>query len=129
MCIGSEERDGLGWGEPDGAPRGARHRGRRAHAESADRSHIDADLGGGGSAAQLMRALAAKSGTVHVSAEIVPATVTDITHTRMQVGSSLTSVNQADLTRLELTFAFLLVASAGGLVLAAGPAVEELLWL
>jgi hypothetical protein len=76
-----------------------------------------------------MRALAAKSGTVHVSAEIVPATVTDITHTRMQVGSSLTSVNQAGLTRLELTFAFLLVASAGGLVLAAGPAVEELLWL
>ena len=48
------------------------------------------------------------------------ATVTDITQTRSQVGSSLTSVNLAGLTRLELTFAVLLAASAGGLVLAAG---------
>jgi putative ABC transport system permease protein len=48
------------------------------------------------------------------------AVVTDITQTRAQVGSSLTSVNLAGLTRLELTFAVLLAASAGGLVLAAG---------
>jgi putative ABC transport system permease protein len=48
------------------------------------------------------------------------ATVTDITQTRAQVGSSLTSVNLAGLTRLELTFAVLIAASAGGLVLAAG---------
>lgn len=48
------------------------------------------------------------------------AAVTDITQTRAQVGSSLTSVNLAGLTRLELTFAVLLAASAGGLVLATG---------
>jgi putative ABC transport system permease protein len=48
------------------------------------------------------------------------ATVSDITQVRAQVGSSLTSVNLAGLTRLELTFAVLLAAAAGGLVLAAG---------
>jgi putative ABC transport system permease protein len=48
------------------------------------------------------------------------ATVTDITQVRAQVGSSLTSVNLSGLTRLELTFAVLLAAAAGGLVLAAG---------
>jgi putative ABC transport system permease protein len=47
------------------------------------------------------------------------ATVSDITQVRAQVGSSLTSVNLAGLTRLELTFAVLLAAAAGGLVLAA----------
>ena len=48
------------------------------------------------------------------------ATVTDLTQVRAQVGSSLTSVNLAGLTRLELTFAVLLATAAGGLVLAAG---------
>ena len=48
------------------------------------------------------------------------ATVTDITQVRNQVGSSLTSVNLQGLTRLELAFAILLAASAGGLVLAVG---------
>jgi putative ABC transport system permease protein len=48
------------------------------------------------------------------------ATVTDISQVRAQVGSSLTSVNLSGLTRLELTFAVLLAAAAGGLVLAAG---------
>ena len=48
------------------------------------------------------------------------ATVTDISQVRAEVGSSLTSVNLAGLTRLELTFAVLLAAAAGGLVLAAG---------
>ena len=48
------------------------------------------------------------------------ATVTDISYVRAEVGSSLTSVNLAGLTRLELTFAVLLAAAAGGLVLAAG---------
>ncbi|MEV6445170.1 FtsX-like permease family protein [Amycolatopsis sp. NPDC051716] len=48
------------------------------------------------------------------------ATVTDLTQTRAQVGSSLTSVNLHGLTRLELTFAVLLAAGAGGIVLAVG---------
>ena len=48
------------------------------------------------------------------------ATVTDLTQVRAQVGSSLTSLNLAGLTRLELTFAVLLATAAGGLVLAAG---------
>ncbi|MEO7060108.1 MAG: FtsX-like permease family protein, partial [Lapillicoccus sp.] len=48
------------------------------------------------------------------------ATVTDVTQARAKVGSSLTSVNLAGLTRLELAFAVLLAAGAGGLVLALG---------
>jgi putative ABC transport system permease protein len=48
------------------------------------------------------------------------ATVTDITTTRATIGSSLTSVDLAGLTRVELTFALLLAAAAGGLVLALG---------
>ncbi|MEU0794122.1 FtsX-like permease family protein [Amycolatopsis sp. NPDC005961] len=48
------------------------------------------------------------------------ATVTDITETRAHVGSSLTSVNLHGLTRLELTFAVLIAAGAGGIVLAVG---------
>lgn len=47
-------------------------------------------------------------------------TVTDITQTRAHVGSSLTSVNLRGLTRLELTFAVLIAAGAGGIVLAVG---------
>jgi putative ABC transport system permease protein len=46
--------------------------------------------------------------------------VTDITQTRGQVGSSLTSVDLQGLTRLELVFAVLLAVAAGGLVLAIG---------
>ncbi|MFI2206109.1 FtsX-like permease family protein [Streptomyces sp. NPDC020192] len=48
------------------------------------------------------------------------ATVTDLTHTRGTVGTSLTSVDLAGLTRIELAFAVLLAAGAGGLVLALG---------
>jgi len=48
------------------------------------------------------------------------ATVTDIATARKSVGSSLTSVDLAGLTRVELTFALLLAAAAGGLVLALG---------
>lgn len=48
------------------------------------------------------------------------AAVTNVTQARSQVGSSLTSVNLAGLTRLELVFAVLLAASAGGIVLAVG---------
>jgi putative ABC transport system permease protein len=48
------------------------------------------------------------------------ATITNVTQARSQVGSSLTSVNLAGLTRLELVFAVLLAASAGGIVLAVG---------
>ncbi|MGI8682773.1 MAG: FtsX-like permease family protein [Mycobacteriales bacterium] len=48
------------------------------------------------------------------------AVVTDIATTRSVVGSSLTSVDLAGLTRVELAFALLLAAAAGGLVLALG---------
>ncbi|MFF7977057.1 FtsX-like permease family protein [Streptomyces sp. NPDC007905] len=48
------------------------------------------------------------------------ATITDLTQTRGTVGTSLTSVDLAGLTRIELVFAVLLAAGAGGLVLALG---------
>ncbi|MFE4698869.1 FtsX-like permease family protein [Streptomyces sp. NPDC056738] len=48
------------------------------------------------------------------------ATVTDLTRTRGTIGTSLTSVDLAGLTRIELAFAVLLAAGAGGLVLALG---------
>lgn len=48
------------------------------------------------------------------------ATVSDLTQTRGSVGTSLTSVDLAGLTRIELAFAVLLAAGAGGLVLALG---------
>ncbi len=48
------------------------------------------------------------------------AQVTDIANVRGKVGSSLTSVDLAGLTRVELSFALLLAAAAGGLVLALG---------
>ncbi|MER5916647.1 ABC transporter permease [Streptomyces sp. NPDC001982] len=48
------------------------------------------------------------------------ATVTDLTQTRGTVGTSLTSVDLAGLTRIELAFAVLLAAGASGLVLALG---------
>ncbi|MHA6622385.1 FtsX-like permease family protein [Pseudonocardia sp. DLS-67] len=47
-------------------------------------------------------------------------TVTDMSAARGRVGSSLTSVELAGLTRVELGFAFLLAVAAGGLVLALG---------
>jgi putative ABC transport system permease protein len=47
------------------------------------------------------------------------ATVTDITQVRAQIGSRLASVDLGGFSRLELTFAVLLAAAAGGLVLAA----------
>ncbi|GFG51863.1 ABC transporter permease [Mycolicibacterium agri] len=48
------------------------------------------------------------------------ATVTDITATRGSIGSSLTAVNLAGLTRIELTFGLVLATAAGGLVLTLG---------
>ncbi|MEV6413595.1 FtsX-like permease family protein [Kribbella sp. NPDC051718] len=48
------------------------------------------------------------------------AQITDLTQSRSQIGSSLTSVDLAGLTRFELTFAVLIAAGAGGLVLALG---------
>jgi putative ABC transport system permease protein len=51
--------------------------------------------------------------------------VTDVANIRGQVGSSLTSVDLAGLTRIELTFALLLAAAAGGLVLALGLAERQ----
>ncbi|MFD8676981.1 ABC transporter permease [Streptomyces seoulensis] len=47
-------------------------------------------------------------------------TVTDITQTRGTVGTSLTAVDLSGLTRIELVYAVLLAAGAGGLVLALG---------
>jgi putative ABC transport system permease protein len=47
-------------------------------------------------------------------------TVTDIGQARGRIGSSLTSVDLAGLTRVELGFALVLAAAAGGLVLALG---------
>jgi putative ABC transport system permease protein len=48
------------------------------------------------------------------------ATVTDITATRGAIGSSLTAVNLAGLTRIELTFGLVLATAAGALVLTLG---------
>lgn len=48
------------------------------------------------------------------------ASVTDITQVRGTVGSSLTAVDLRSLTRIELAFAVLLAAAAGGLVLGLG---------
>ena len=48
------------------------------------------------------------------------ASVSDIATTRQVVGSSLTAVDLAGLTRLELSFALVLAAAATGLVLALG---------
>jgi putative ABC transport system permease protein len=48
------------------------------------------------------------------------ATVTDITTTRQTIGSSLTAVDLTGLTRVELGFALILAAAAGGLVLGLG---------
>ena len=48
------------------------------------------------------------------------ATVTDITTTRQTIGSSLTAVDLTGLTRVELAFALVLAAAAGGLVLGLG---------
>jgi putative ABC transport system permease protein len=50
------------------------------------------------------------------------ASVTDIAHARHLAGSSLTAVNLAGLTRVELGFALVLAAAAAGLVLALGQA-------
>jgi len=48
------------------------------------------------------------------------ATVTDLGQASSSVGSSLTAVDLAGLTRIELAFAVLLAAAAGGIVLALG---------
>ena len=48
------------------------------------------------------------------------ATVTDISSVRKSVGSSLTAVDLAGLTRVELSFALVLAAAAGGLVFTLG---------
>ena len=47
-------------------------------------------------------------------------TITDLTHTRTTIGSSLTSVDLTGLSRVELGFALVLAAAAGGLVLGLG---------
>ncbi|MEO6019486.1 MAG: FtsX-like permease family protein [Knoellia sp.] len=71
------------------------------------------DTGGSGQA-QVAAALRTKLGGGPV--------VTDLSQTRAQVGSSLTSVNLRGLTRLELSFAILLAAGAGAIILGVGQA-------
>lgn len=55
-----------------------------------------------------------------ITADLPGVHVTDLASVRAQVASSLTAVNLAGLTRLELGFAVLLLATATGLVLALG---------
>ena len=74
---------------------------------------------------RLLRRWHRKSAQTAVAADLqgrlgAAAAITNVTQARSQVGSSLTSVNLAGLTRLELVFAVLLAASAGGIVLAVG---------
>lgn len=59
-------------------------------------------------------------GITYIFTARTSAAVTDIAHTRSRVGSSLTAVHLAGLTRVELAFALLLAAAAGGLVLFLG---------
>jgi putative ABC transport system permease protein len=67
---------------------------------------------GGGDVASVAAQIQARLGA--------SATVTDIAHTRSRVGSSLTAVDLAGLTAVELGFALVLAAAAGGLVLFLG---------
>jgi putative ABC transport system permease protein len=69
------------------------------------------DAGGTDTAAVAQR-LAAMLGTT--------AGVTDVASTRQTVGSSLTAVDLAGLTRVELTFALIMAVAAGGLVFGLG---------
>jgi putative ABC transport system permease protein len=83
----------------------------------ADRTGSDAvgayliDTGGTGAmpVAQKVRALLGTAGTV-----------TDISSTRRTIGSSLTAVDLTGLTKVELSFALVLAAAAGGLVFGLG---------
>jgi putative ABC transport system permease protein len=62
-----------------------------------------------------------KTVAAHVRSTLGPtAHVTDLTSTRTVVGSSLTAVDLGGLTRVELGFALVIGAAAGGLVLALG---------
>ncbi|MFE2426175.1 FtsX-like permease family protein [Streptomyces sp. NPDC059373] len=62
-----------------------------------------------------------KAVAAHVRSTLGPtAHVTDLTSTRTVVGSSLTAVDLGGLTRVELGFALVIGAAAGGLVLALG---------
>ncbi|MBL7552134.1 ABC transporter permease [Frankia sp. AgB1.9] len=67
---------------------------------------------GGRNASAVARAVASLAGP--------SATVTDITTVRHSVGSSLTSVDLAGLTRVELAFALVLATAAGGLAFGLG---------
>jgi len=59
--------------------------------------------------------------TARIQALLGPtATVADLATVRGTIGSSLTAVDLAGLTRVELGFALVLAAAAGGLVLALG---------
>jgi putative ABC transport system permease protein len=63
---------------------------------------------------------AAAAAAARVAAALPGVKVTDIGQALRMIGSSLTAVNLAGLTRLELGFALIMVAAAAGLVLGLG---------
>lgn len=89
----------------------------------ANASYIAQKTGSNAVGAFLLNTGGTKSSAVaaRVRALVGPTvSVTDVSATRGVVGSSLTSVDLAGLTRVELSFALVLAAAAGGLVLALG---------
>jgi putative ABC transport system permease protein len=86
----------------------------------ANRDYITAKTGTGAVGAFLLDTGGASPASVAARARTIvgtTATVTDITATRQLVGSSLTAVDLAGLTRVELGFALALAAAASGLAL------------
>jgi putative ABC transport system permease protein len=68
-------------------------------------------------------AVAAAAG--HAVAALSGVKVTDLNEAERSIGSSLTAINVAGLTRLELAFALVVVAAAAGLVLSLGLADRQ----
>lgn len=86
----------------------------------ANRDYITAQTGSGATGAFLLDTGGVSPAKVAARVKTIvgtTATVTDIAATRQLVGSSLTAVDLAGLTRVELGFALALAAAAGGLAL------------
>ncbi|GIG63429.1 hypothetical protein Lfu02_78010 [Longispora fulva] len=89
----------------------------------ANSAYLDQVTGGGTPGAYLLDTTGSDPAAVAGAVRAVlggDGKVSDITAARGTVGSSLTSVNLTGLTRIELAFALVLAAAAGGLVLALG---------
>jgi putative ABC transport system permease protein len=89
----------------------------------ANASYIAAATGSDAVGAFLINTGGANTGAVTAGMQALlgpTATVSDIATVRGQIGSSLTAVDLAGLTRVELGFALVLAAAGGGLVLALG---------